>query len=80
MSVKSSKKFSGFVQWFIRLQQLKEMQSSKLGMTERVTFVNGRNTKGVPFLTEMLYKKVRGWTSGGAYLYKTLLSTPLGFE
>ena len=56
------------------------MQSSKLGMTERVTFVNGRNTKGVPFLTEMLYKKVRGWTSGGAYLYKTLLSTPLGFE
>ena len=37
MSVKSSKKFSGFVQWFIRLQQLKEMQSSKLGMTERGT-------------------------------------------
>ena len=35
MSVKSSKKFSGFVQWFIRLQQLKEMQSSKPGMTER---------------------------------------------
>ena len=35
MSVKSSKKFSGFVQWFIRLQQLKEMQSSKNGMTER---------------------------------------------
>ena len=34
MSVKSSQKFSGFVQWFIRLQQLKEMQSSKLGMTE----------------------------------------------
>ena len=35
MSVKSSRKFSGFVQWFFRLQQLKEMQSSKLGMTER---------------------------------------------
>ena len=35
MSVNSSKKFSGFVQWFIRLQQLKEMQSSKVGMTER---------------------------------------------
>ena len=35
MSVKSSKKFSGFVQWFIRLQQLKEMQISKLCMTER---------------------------------------------
>ena len=34
MSVKSSKKFSGFVQWCIRLQQLKEMQISKLGMTE----------------------------------------------
>ena len=37
MSVKSSQKFSGFVQWFIRLQQLKEMQSSKLGMTKRGT-------------------------------------------
>ena len=35
MSVKSSKKISGFVQWFIRLQQLTEMQSSNLGMTER---------------------------------------------
>ena len=34
MSVKSSKTFSGFVQWFIRLQQLKEMQSFKLRMTE----------------------------------------------
>ena len=34
MSVKSWKKFSGFVQWFIRLQQLKEMLISKLGMTE----------------------------------------------
>ena len=35
MIVKSSKKFSGFAQWFIRVRQLKEMQSSKLGMTER---------------------------------------------
>ena len=34
MSVKSLKSFSGFVQWFIRLQQLKEMQSFKLRMTE----------------------------------------------
>ena len=80
MSVKSSKKISAFAQWFIRVQQLKEMQSSKLGMTERVTFVSGRNTKGAPFLTEMLYKKVRVGPRGGASLYKTLLSTPLGFE
>ena len=35
MGVKSSSKFHGFVQLFIGLQQLKEMQSSKLGMTER---------------------------------------------
>ena len=35
MIVKCSKKISGFVQWFIRLQQLTEMQSSNLGMTER---------------------------------------------
>ena len=34
MGVKSSSKFSGFVQWFIRLQQLKEMQSSKLDLTK----------------------------------------------
>ena len=32
VSVKSSRKFSDFVQWFIRLQQLKGIQSSKLGM------------------------------------------------
>ena len=31
VSVKSSRKFSGFVQWFIRLQQLKGIQSFKLG-------------------------------------------------
>ena len=29
-----------------------------------VTFVNRRYTKGVPFSWKMLYKRVRGWTSG----------------
>ena len=29
-----------------------------------VPFFNGRNTKGVPTLSKMEYKRVRGWTSG----------------
>ena len=33
--------------------------------------------KGVPFLPEMVYTRVRGWTSGGASPYKHLLNTPL---
>ena len=32
--------------------------------------------KGVPFLPEMVYTRVRGWTSGGASPYKHLLNTP----
>ena len=32
--------------------------------------------KEVPFLSRMVYKGVRGWTQGGASLYKTFLSTP----
>ena len=27
--------------------------------------VNGRYTKGVPFLSKIVYKIVRGWTPGG---------------
>ena len=29
-----------------------------------VLFCNGRYTKGVPFLSKMVYERVRGWTSG----------------
>ena len=29
-----------------------------------VPFSNKRYTKGVPFLKKMVYKRVRGWTSG----------------
>ena len=29
-----------------------------------VPFFNGRYTKGAPFLSKMLYKRVIGWTSG----------------
>ena len=43
-----------------------------------VPFVNKRNTKGVPFSLKMVYKRVRGWTSGGASPSKNLLSTPVG--
>ena len=34
-----------------------------------------RYTKGVPFLPNILYKMVRGWTSGGAPPEKTFLSS-----
>ena len=43
-----------------------------------VPFFNGRYMKGVPFLSKMVYKRVRGWTSGGASPFKTLLSSPPG--
>ena len=32
--------------------------------------------KGVPFLSEIVYKMVRGWTGGRNSPYKTLLSVP----
>ena len=35
-----------------------------------------RYTKGVPLSWKMVYKTVRGWTSGGASPYKNLLSSP----
>ena len=47
-----------------------------------VSFVNGRYTKRVPFLSKMAYKRVKGWISGRSPLSppppppcKTLLST-----
>ena len=41
-------------------------------------FVNRKYTKGKQASSvEKVYKRVRGWTSGGASPYKTLLSTPL---
>ena len=30
---------------------------------ERIPFVNERNTKGIPFLSKLKYKRVRDWTS-----------------
>ena len=29
-----------------------------------VLFFNGRYKRGVPFLSKMVYKRVRGWSSG----------------
>ena len=41
------------------------MQSSKLGMLIKgIRSFNRRYTKGVSFLPKMVYKRVRGWTSG----------------
>ena len=49
MGVKSSSKFSGFVQWFIHLQQLKEMQSSKLGMIKGGNICQWKEYERGPF-------------------------------
>ena len=39
------------------------MESSKLGNEKGVPFFNRRYTTGVPFLSIMVYKRVRGWTN-----------------
>ena len=60
---------NAMVLWFIhilkteKLQQLKGMESSKLGNEKGVPFFNRRYTTGVPFLSIMVYKRVRGWTN-----------------
>ena len=44
---------------------------------EGVSFVNRRYTKGVPFLSKMVCKGIRGGGKvGGPSLYNTLLSVP----
>ena len=41
------------------------MQGSKLcSYVKAVPFVSGGYTKGAPFLSKMVYKRVRGWTLG----------------
>ena len=41
------------------------MQGSKLcRYVKAVPFVTGRYTKGAPFLSKMVYKRVIGWTLG----------------
>ena len=56
------------------------MQSSKLGMyVKGAPFVNrSRYTKGVPLLSKMVYKRVRGCTLGWSPPDKTWLSIPRG--
>ena len=44
-----------------------------------VLFVNGRYTKGVSFPPKMVYKRVRGWTSGRSLPVLNFFSTPRGF-
>ena len=41
-----------------------------------VPFVDGRYTKGVPFLAKQVCITVRDWSLGRSLLYKTLFSTP----
>ena len=43
---------------------------------KEVPFVNGKYTKGVPFLSKMVYKRVRGRTSGRSLPVLILFSTP----
>ena len=59
---------NGLVLWFIHIlktvhvQQLKGMQSSKLGMWKEY-HCQEKVYEGVPFLSKMVYKRVWGWTS-----------------
>ena len=48
------------------LQQSKELQSSNLGNYVKGVSFDKRytSTKGVPFPSKMVYKRVRGWTLG----------------
>ena len=72
ISVKNSQKLPGFVQWFIRLQQLKEMQSSKLGMTKGGNICQWKECeKGSLFWQKCYIKKWGVGPQGGASLYKT---------
>ena len=61
------------------LQQLKGILRYKLARGRKgVSFVNGRYTKGIPFLSKMVYIRVKGLELGGggeASPDKTLLST-----
>ena len=56
---------NGMVWWFIHilrtenLQQLKGMESSKLGNEKGVPLYNRRYTTGITFLSVMVYKRVR---------------------
>ena len=58
---------NGLVLWFIHIlktvhvQQLKGMQSSKLGMWKEYR-CQEKVYEGVPFLSKMVYKRVWGWT------------------
>ena len=80
MAVKKSRKRFGLVINIhilktVHLQQLKGMQSSKV--CERGTpFIYLLLTNGT-FLSKVVYKRVRVWTSGQSQvLYKTRLSKP----
>ena len=51
------------------LQQLKGILRYKLARGRKgVSFVNGRYTKGIPFLSKMVYKRVKGLELGGGGL------------
>ena len=43
--------------------------------TEGVSFVHGRYTKGISFLPKMVYKRVRGRTSGWSFPFLNFFST-----
>ena len=61
----------------MNLQQLKGTQSFQLGhCVKGVPFFNRRNTKGVPFLSTLVDRRVRGLTLGGTSPPKTFFSNP----
>ena len=69
-TVKKSRESPGFffnhVSIFQRLHLYSQKGCKVLNsrFVKGVPFVNRRYTKGVSFLSKMVYKRVRGWTSG----------------
>jgi len=67
MAVKKSRKFPVFFSFIHKDSAFAAVKREATFCTkyvERVPFVNRRYTKGVPFLSKMVYERVRGWTSG----------------
>ena len=63
MAVKKSTTFPGFVIFFHIYSAFTAVKRAPRFLTKdvkRVLFINGRYTKGVSFLTKMVYTEVRG--------------------
>ena len=69
IAAKNSRNCSGFVIFLILNKDIVFIAVKRDAIfytryVKVVRFVRGRYTKGVPFLSKMVWKRIRGWTSG----------------